>query len=425
MSRGGLLGLVARQVRDELPAVPRRARRRLSGEAAVDRCGNVAELRRLAARRVPRAVFDYVDGAAGDELTAARNQVDLRGLTVAPRVLSGVGEVDLSVTVLGHRLAVPLLGAPTGLTGLIHHQGEVAVAHAVHDAGGLYVLSSAGSCAIDEVARLSPGPRWFQIYLSPDRELVRSLLARARASGYTALVVTVDVPRAGSRERDRRNGFTVPPRLTGRSLLEGIRCPRWSVDFLRHPRVLSQTALNAGVAGESRSSLAALINSQFDPALSWNDIAWVQEQWDGPVVVKGVLRTQDAAQAARLGVAGVVVSNHGGRQLDQAPSAISALPRIADAAGSDLEVYMDGGIRRGIDVLKAMALGAQAVLSARALLYGLAAGGEAGAARAMHLLLSELSLAMALAGAKDFSELDSSWITAASDDRTEGRWSTG
>lgn len=421
MSRGGFGGMLGRQLRGDLAALPANVRRRVSADGAAERCVNIEDLRELAARRVPRAVFDYVDGAAGDELTAARNRSDLRSLSVVPRVLVGGAELDLSTTVLGERLAVPLLGAPTGLTGMVHHRGEVAVARAVQAAGGLYVLSSAGSRGIDELARLCPGPRWFQIYVSPDRGVSRSLIERARSSGYGALVVTVDVARAGQRERDRRNGFSVPPRVTARSIAEGLRRPRWSADFLRHPRVLSQTALNAGGATDSPTSLAAMINSQFDPALSWTDVAWVQEQWAGPVVLKGVLRAEDAVQAARMGIAGVIVSNHGGRQLDQAPSTISVLPAIADAAGSELEVYMDGGIRRGVDIIKAVALGARACLTARALVYGLAAGGAAGARRAMSILVDELSLAMVLSGARSLSELDRSWI--ASTERSVG-WST-
>ena len=424
MSRGGFGGMLRRQLRDDLAALPCNVRRRVSADAAAERCVNIEDLRGVAARRVPRAVFDYVDGAAGDELTAARNQSDLRSLSVVPRVLVGGAELDLSTTVLGERLAVPVLGAPTGLTGMVHHQGEVAVARAVQAAGGLYVLSSAGSRGIDELARLCPGPRWFQLYVSPDRGVSRSLIERARSSGYGALVVTVDVARAGQRERDRRNGFSVPPRVTARSIVEGLRRPRWSADFLRHPRVLSQTALNAGVDADWPTSLAVMINSQFDPALSWTDVAWVQEQWAGPVVLKGVLRAEDAVRAARMGIAGVIVSNHGGRQLDQAPSTISVLPAIVDAAGSELEVYMDGGIRRGVDIVKAVALGARACLSARALVYGLAAGGAAGARRAMSILVDELSLAMVLAGARSLSELDRSWIARIDDPERSAGWST-
>jgi L-lactate dehydrogenase (cytochrome) len=423
LMRDGLVPMLARQVRADLSRAPAVLRRRLAVGARAERAATIAELRGLAARRVPRTVFDYIDGAAGDELTAARNQADLRGLEVTPHVLRGHLDIDLSTMVLGQRLGVPVLGAPTGLTGLVHHQGEVAVARAVHAAGGLYVLSSAGSRGIDELAQMSPGPRWFQIYVGRDRGLVRSLLSRARAAGYSALVVTVDVPRAGARERDRRNGFTVPPRVTARSIAQGVRRPRWSADFLTHPRILSQSALLAGVSDASARPLAEMINRQFDPTLSWPDIGWLQEHWDGPIVLKGIVRVPDAQQAAQLGVAGLVVSNHGGRQLDGAPSSISALPGIVDAVGGELEVYVDGGIRRGVDIVKALALGARACLSGRALLYGLAAGGPAGAARAMRLLVDELALAMMLAGAGSVAELDRSWIVHAHDDRRTG-WST-
>jgi L-lactate dehydrogenase (cytochrome) len=409
MKPGGFFDLLARQVRADFTAAPAAVRHRLTEVGRLERCGNIAELRGLARRRVPGAVFDYVDGAAWDELTAGRNQTDLRRLELLPHVLAGVAEVDLSTSVLGQRVRVPLLGAPTGMTGLVHHGGEAAVARAVHAAGSVYVLSSAGSRSIEEVAELSPGPKWFQIYVGRDRGLASALLQRARAAGYQALVVSVDVPRAGARERDRRNGFTVPLRLSARLLAQGALRPRWSTDFIRRPRFLSESAQRS--ASDSRAaSLTEVMNTQFDPTLSWSDIGWLQEQWDGPIVMKGVLRPQDAGQAASMGLAGVVVSNHGGRQLDHAPSSISVLPAVIDAVGSELEVYFDGGVRRGVDIVKALALGARACLSGRALLYGLAAGGEAGAARAMTLLVEELRLAMALAGCRSVGELDRSWI---------------
>jgi L-lactate dehydrogenase (cytochrome) len=394
MGRPGLPALLARQLRGDQW---RRSR--------LERCGNIAELRTLARRRVPRAVFDYIDGAAGDELTLDRNIADLRALELLPRVLTGGTEIDLATTVLGTPVAAPILGAPTGLTGLAHHRGEVALARAVNAAGSLYVLSAVGSYSIEEVARAADGPKWFQLYVWRDRGLVRAMLERAHAAGYRALVVTVDVPRAGARERDRRNGFTVPPRVTLRSLADGVLRPRWSLDFIRRPRIVPESAAQGDPV-----SLTRLINDQFDPTLRWEDIAWLQAQWPGPLVIKGVLRADDARQAARLGVAGVVVSNHGGRQLDQVASSVHALAPIVDAVGDELEVYFDGGIRRGVDVLKALALGARACLAGRALVYGLAAGGDAGAARAMTLLVDELRLAMTLAGCPSVAELDPSWI---------------
>jgi L-lactate dehydrogenase (cytochrome) len=424
MKQGGIFDLLARQLRADLAGAPAAARRRFSAAGQVQRCGNVAELRALARRRVPGAVFDYVDGAAGDEVTAERNQTDLHRLAVLPRVLAGAAEIDLSTSVLGRALRVPLLGAPTGMTGIVHHAGETAVARAVHAAGSVYVLSSVGSRSIEEVAEASPGPKWLQLYVSGDRGYVRELLERARRAGYLALVVTVDVPRAGARERDRRNGFTLPPRITPRSLAQGVARPRWSVDFVRRPRYLSEGAQRIRASGGAPASLTALINRQFDPTLSWSEINWLQEQWEGPIVLKGVLRAHDGQQAARLGIAGVVVSNHGGRQLDHAPSTITALPVVLDAVGSEIEVYMDGGIRRGVDILKALALGARACLSGRALVYGLAAGGEAGARRAMDLLMEELRLAMTLAGCGSVRELDRSWLMTTPERERSAEWST-
>jgi L-lactate dehydrogenase (cytochrome) len=412
MKQDGFFDLLVRQVRGDLADAPSALRRRLSDEGRVERCGNIAELRALARRRIPGVVFDYVDGAAWDELTAARNQADLRRLAVLPHVLTGAAAIDLSTSLLGQPVTVPLMGAPTGMTGIVHHDGEVALARAVHRAGGLHVLSSVGSRTVEEVAEASPGPLWFQLYMSRDRGYVRELLGRARQAGYLALVVTVDVQRAGARERDRRNQFSLPPRVSARALAQGVVRPKWSIDFIRRPRFLSEGArrARAGDSGVGQPSLTAIINSQFDPGLTWSDINWVQEQWEGPVVLKGVLRAEDAQQAARLGVGGVIVSNHGGRQLDHAPSSISALPAVADAAGSEIEVYMDGGIRRGVDILKAVALGARACLSGRALVYGLGAGGEAGAIRAVNLLVEELRLAMTLAGCPSLRELDRSWV---------------
>jgi len=431
VSEEGFFDVLLAQLRDDLRDAPAAARRHFTDVGRVERCGNIAELRALARRRVPGVVFDYVDGAAWDELTAERNQADLRRIAVMPRVLTGTASVDLSTTVLGCRVEVPLLGAPTGMTGIVHRDGEIGVARAVHAAGSLYVLSSVGSCGPEEVGAHSPGPKWFQLYVSGDRGYARELIGRARSAGYLALVVTVDVQRAGARERDRRNGFTLPPRVTARSLAQGLTCPRWSIDFVRRPRFLSEAARRSRASirdepGSGKPTLTAMINSQFDPRVSWSDISWLQEEWPAPIVLKGVLRPQDAQQAARLGIAGVIVSNHGGRQLDQAPSTIAALPGVLEAVGSEIEVYVDGGIRRGVDVLKALALGARACLSGRALVYGLGAGGEAGARRAMGLLVDELRLAMTLAGCGSVRELDRSWLMSTPDSQPERseQWST-
>jgi L-lactate dehydrogenase (cytochrome) len=254
---------------------------------------------------------------------------------------------------------------------------------------------------------------WFQLYVWRDRGLVAELVQRAAQAGHRALVVTVDVPRAAVRERDRRNGFGIPPRLTLRSCGEGLMRPRWSVDFLRRPRMSVANAADHGGGERDAVSLTEYINSQFDPRLSWGDLAWLREQWSGPLVVKGILRGDDARQAVRLGADAVIVSNHGGRQLDHAPSSIAALPGVLDAVGADAEVYVDGGIRRGSDILKALALGARACLVGRPLVYGLAAGGDAGAVHAMRILTEELRIAMALTGCPVLRDIDDTWLTGA------------
>ena len=415
--------MLGRQLAADIQRLPDTARDRLSESGRAQRAVNIADLRALARRRLPQGVYDYVDGAAWDEVTKQRNESDLQSLALRPRMLVGATEIDLSTEVLGRRIDVPLLGAPTGLTGLVHHEGEVGIARAVHSAGGVYVLSSAASRSLEEVATASPGPRWFQLYVGRDRGVAKELIQRARATGYEALVVTVDVARPGPRERDQRNGFTVPPRVTAHTLVDGVRRPRWTANFLSRPRILSEGLLSSVATQGAAVSLSELIGRQFDPGLNWSDIAWVQEQWDGPLMIKGILRGDDARQAAGMGLAGVIVSNHGGRQLDHATSTIRALPEIVDAAGSELEVYMDGGIRRGVDIIRALALGARACLAGRALLYGLAAGGPAGAQRAVEILVDELRLAMTLLGCPSVRELDASWLSAPTSD-ARSPWST-
>ncbi len=391
------VGLVRRQLSADLRRLPDQVRPGARTRRRLARLRNIADVRSAARRALPRAVFDFVDGAAGDEVAARRNRADLQALALHPRYLVDVSHVETATTVLGTRVATPILGAPTGLSGMVHHSGEVGLARAVHAAGSIYVLSTMASYPIEEVAALAPGPTWFQLYVWKDRGFVVDLLARAKAVGFGVLVVTVDGPRTGRRERDLRNGFGIPPRVTARSALDGLRHPRWSAPFVRHGRfTLGNPPPNhdpADVGG-----ITEYFARQFDATLSWTDLAWLRERWDGPLVVKGLLRADDAAAAVDVGAQGVIVSNHGGRQLDDAPSAISALPAVVDAVGENAEVYLDSGIRRGGDVVKALALGARACLVGRPLVYGLAVAGEAGARHALALLAGELELTLALAG---------------------------
>jgi L-lactate dehydrogenase (cytochrome) len=405
------LTLLSRQLAADARTLPERVRVRFSDER-VQRCGTIAELRSAARRGVPRVMFDFVDGAANDEVTSRRNREDFGEFEIVPRVLVDVSDVDVRTTALGQRISVPLIGAPMGLNGLIHHQGEAGIARAMHDAGTIHVLAAMASYSIEEIAAEAPGPTWFQMYIWRDRGLVRELVERARAAGFLALVVTVDVPRAAGRDRDRRNGFGLPPRVTLRSLAGGVVRPRWSAQFIRHPRMTTASIGGHGGGPDDPVAITAYVNGQFDPTADWDDLAWFRELWNGPLVVKGVLGAGDARRAVALGADAVIVSNHGGRQLDHAPSTIRALTPIVDAVGSEAEVILDGGVRRGSDVLKAIALGARACMIGRPLVYGLGAGGEPGARRAVTILEQELRIAMALAGCPSLASADRSLLAS-------------
>lgn len=409
MEFGRLLG---RQLAVDIAELQSRRHRSTRIARRLERCANIADLRSLAARAIPTVIFDFVDGAAGDEVTAHRNVQDFADLLLWPRILRDVSQIDLSTNVLGQPIGIPIIGAPTGLTGLVNYRGEIGAALAMHAAGSVYVLSAMASYTIEEVAHAAPGPKWFQLYLWRDRGIVRELIRRAEAAGYLALVLTVDVPRAGSRERDMRNGFGIPPRVTLRSLKEGLRRPRWSANFFTRPRATIANARRPECGRRDAVSLANYIERQFDPGLSWDDLSWIRDAWAGPLVVKGIIRPEDARQAVAIGADAVVVSNHGGRQLDHAPSSIRALPAVVAAVGPDADIYFDGGVRRGSDVAKALALGARACLVGRPLLYGLGAGGDAGAARAVQIIVNELRLALTLLGCSAVRELDPSWLNS-------------
>ena len=363
------------------------------------RSHSIADLRRLAKRRLPRAVFDYADGAAEDEVTARRNEAAFEDYELLPRVLRDVSSVDLSTTVLGTPVSMPVMLAPTGMTRLFHHDGETAAARAAHRAGVVYTLSSLSTVSIEDLAAASDGPRWFQIYVWKDRGLVREFFDRCRAAGYDALMLTVDMPVLGQRERDLRNGMTIPPSLTLGSALDAALHPSWWWNFLTKPRIGFANVAGKGDAG--RGDLTALwtyINTQFDPSVTWRDLEWMIGEWNGAFAVKGVLDAEDAARAASLGARGIVVSNHGGRQLDHSPASLDALPAVVEAVAGRAEVILDGGVRRGTDVAKALALGARACAIGRAYLYGIGAGGEQGVDRALELLRAELRRALALLG---------------------------
>jgi len=374
---------------------------------SVARAHTVEDLRRLARRRLPRAIFDFVEGGAGDEGTVARNRAAFERLLFEPRVLVDVSKREQATVVLGERVATPVLVSPTGMAGLCWPKGEVAAARGAHEAGTIYTLSTHSSCTIEEVAAGAPGPLWFQLYVWQNRELTRSFVDRARAAGYRALVLTVDVPVISRRERDLRNGFTVPPRITVGNAVDTLRRVGWMRRVLLGPRLTLGNLV--GMPGAPRTdivTMAGVANRQVDPSLTWADLAWFRSLWSGPLLLKGVLTVADAKKAVEHGVDGLVVSNHGGRQLDGARASVEALPDIVDAVGNRVEVLLDGGVRRGADVVRALALGARAVMVGRPYLYGLASGGTAGVRRVLEILHGEVDHALALTGVPKVGDLD-------------------
>jgi L-lactate dehydrogenase (cytochrome) len=374
--------------------------------ARLERAASVEDLRRLARKRLPRGVFDYIDGGAEDELTLRRNVEAFRMVEFRPRVLVDVREVDASTTLLGRRVPIPLVLAPTGFTRMVTPGGELDVARAAGRAGLPYTLSTLSTRSIEEVAAAGTGPKWFQVYVFRDRGVVRELLARAAAARYEAAVLTVDTAVQGRRERDVRHGFLLPPKLGLDTLLDGLRHPGWTLDLLRSEPIVFANVVGSGVPDGTRPvDLGQHINTQFDRSLSWRDLAWIRSVWSGPLVVKGIQCVEDARRAVAEGVDAIALSNHGGRQLDGSPPALELLRPVADAVGDTTELIVDGGVRRGSDVVKAVALGARACMAGRAYLYGLGAAGEAGVDHVLAMLAEGVRRTMALAGCRSIAEL--------------------
>jgi len=364
------------------------------------RAASVSDYRELARRRLPNIFFEYIDGGSYAEATLARNVADIEAIALRQRVMRDMTKLDMSIETLGQKLAMPVGLAPVGMAGMYAHRGEVQAARAAAEIGVPFCLSTVGVCSVEEVAKAGVAP-WFQLYMLKDRGYMKSLIERAKALGCPVLVFTVDLPVPGSRYRDVRSGFTGSSGLSGalNTAWDGITHPAWTWDLFVHGRPHTLGSV-AGAVTESRrvTDFLAWIARNFDRSVTWADLDWVRETWDGPIVVKGVLDPQDARDAVKAGAQGLVVSNHGGRQLDGVRSSISALPAIADAVGSDLEVYMDGGIRSGLDVLKALALGANACFVGRAWAYALGAGGQTQVAKMLGILRAELAVAMILTG---------------------------
>ncbi|MGH9273898.1 MAG: alpha-hydroxy acid oxidase [Acidimicrobiales bacterium] len=378
-----------------------RVARRLS------RTASVADLRRIARRRLPHGVFDYIDGGAEDELTLAANSNAFARTTFRPRVLRDVGVVDPATTLLGRPLAYPLVLAPTGFTRIADPQGELAVARAAERAGLPYTLSTLATRSIEEVRAVSSGRLWFQVYVWRDRGLVKEMVARAEAAQYEALVLTVDTVVHGRRERDVRRGFSLPPKIGLGTLIDGAVHPGWTWDFVRSEPIRFANVTGQDVGdGTSAVSLAEYINSQFDPGLSWRDVEWLRSVWDGPLVIKGIQTVADAVLAADAGIEAIALSNHGGRQLDTAPATFDLVAPVADAVGGRIEIICDGGVRRGSDIVKAVAAGAQACMAGRAYLYGLGAAGERGVDQVLSNFDADVRRTMTLVGAPTVADLD-------------------
>jgi L-lactate dehydrogenase (cytochrome) len=366
----------------------------------------IEDLRQAARRRVPRAFFGYAEAGSYSEGTLRRNCADLERIRLRQRVLVDVSHRDTSTTILGEKVGLPIGLAPIGIGGLQHGNGEILACRAAQAAGIPYTLGTLAICSIEDVAGAVEKPFWFQLYVMKDRGFARSLIERALAAKCSALVLTVDLQILGQRHADIKNGLSVPPSLKLSNLINMATKPRWAYSVLTGKRWTFGN-LAGHVKGEAGvKALAEWIGHQFDPTLNWKDVEWIRSIWPGKLILKGILDVEDAKLAAKSGAAAIVVSNHGGRQLDGATSTISILPRIAEAVGSEIEILFDGGIRSGQDVMRALALGARGCLIGRAYIYGLGAGGQAGVATAIEIIRKELDVTMALCGVRNISEVD-------------------
>ena len=368
----------------------------------------IGDLQKLAKRRVPKMFYDYADSGSWSETTYHANEADLAAIKFRQRVALDISTRSTEMSMLGQRLPMPVALAPTGLTGMQRANGEILAARAAADFGVPFTLSTMSICSIEEVAANSPDPFWFQLYVMRDRDFVSRLIERARDANCSALMVTLDLQLLGQRHKDVYNGLSAPPKPTIRNLLNLIQKPAWCFGMLCTSRRKFGNIVGHVKGVKDMSSLSDWTASQFDPSLSWNDVAKIRKQWGGKLIVKGILDVEDALAAVNVGADAIVVSNHGGRQLDGAVSSIAALPPIVDAVNDRAEVWMDSGIRSGQDVLRAIALGARGTMIGRAFLYGLGAKGQAGVRQALDIIHKELDLTLGLCGQSDLSKVDSS-----------------
>ncbi len=371
-------------------------------------CRNIDDLRRRAESKLPAPMFHYLDGGADDEVSLRRNTQAFDEYELLPNYLQNIEDVDLSARVLGADLKLPFFLSPTGMSRLFHHHRELGVARAAEKFGTLYSLSTVGTTSIEEIAQTVTCPKMFQIYILRDRELTREFVVRCKEAGFTALCLTVDTPVAGNRERDFVHGMSMPPKFGLKSLWSFATHPGWAFNLLRYPDFrLANVVHRVDALAKGTMSLIQYVNSQFDPTINWKDAEWIISEWGGPFAIKGLQTAEDARRAVDVGASAIMISNHGGRQLDGTPAPIDCLSPMRDAVGDSIELILDGGVRRGTHILKALAKGADACSLGRAYLYGLGAGGRAGVERALHLLRQELVRDMSLLGCRTLDDVTS------------------
>lgn len=368
----------------------------------------IADLKKLAQRRVPKMFFDYADSGAWTESTYRANESDFAKIKLRQRVLVDMTDRSLATTMIGQNVAMPVALSPTGLAGMQHADGEILAAQAAAEFGVPFTLSTMSICSIEDVAAATKKPFWFQLYVMKDRDFVRNLIERAKAAGCSALVLTLDLQILGQRHKDLRNGLSAPPKFTPKHIWQMMTRPQWCLGMMGTQRRTFRNIAGHAKGVSDLSSLSSWTAEQFDPKLNWDDVEWIKNLWGGPLILKGILDEEDALMAAKSGADAIIVSNHGGRQLDGAPSSISMLPRIVDTVGDKVEIHLDGGIRSGQDVLKAVALGAKGTYIGRPFLYGLGAMGKAGVTKALEIIAREADVTMALCGKRRITDVDSS-----------------
>lgn len=372
---------------------------------SLDNCHSIYDLKALAKSKLPKPIFDYIEGGAEDEQTLNRNRNSFSDYQFVPRILKDVSNIDMSTQIQGIDIKSPVVIAPTGMSRMFHYQGEEAVCRAARNANTIYSLSTVSTCSIEQIADASKGPKFFQVYAWKNRKMITDFIQRCQKNNYDAILLAVDLAALGKREKDLHNGHGNPIKLRLNTAFSALTKPAWLYRFITSPKLAMANMLDFFPQASDAFKTLDSVNEQFDPTITWEDAKLIKEQWKGPFWLKGIQSVEDAILAAEMGVTGIILSNHGGRQLDGAPSAIDILPEVVKAVGSKIEIIVDGGIMRGADVVKAIALGADACMIGKAYLYGLASGGEAGVEKALEILNDEIKRVMALIGCQTMAEL--------------------